>query len=68
MHKKYNEEMDLYGVYNHLGKQIIPMVLSSVYSETSEGRQQYKMTNVGKTIDLIKWVDTNVNLEELNNE
>lgn len=68
MHKKYNEEMDLYGVYNHLGKKIIPMVLSSVYSETSEGRQQYKMTNVGKTIDLIKWVDTNVNLEELNNE
>lgn len=67
-YKKYNEEIDLYGVFNYLGKPIIPMVLSSVYSEISDGKQEYKMVNAEKTIDLIEWVNKNVKLEELNNE
>lgn len=66
VHKKYNDEINLFGVVNYLGKDIIPMVLGAVYSETSSGRQEYKMTNAGNTLNLIEYVNKNVNLESLN--
>jgi len=68
VHKNYNQEMDLYGVVNYLGREILPMVLSSIYSETSEGRQEYKMKNAGNTFNLIEYVNKNINLDTINNE
>lgn len=51
----YNDERYLYGVIDSLGKQIIPMVLDSVYSITSSGVKEYKMTNAGRTLDVIEY-------------
>lgn len=68
VHKKYNDQMDLFGVVNYLGKDIIPLLLDAVYSETTSGREEYKMINAGNTLNLIEYVNKNVDLETLNNE
>ena len=68
VYKKYNGQMDLFGVVNYLGKDIIPLVLDAVYSETTSGREAYKMINAGNTLDLIEYVNRKVDLETLNKE
>lgn len=68
VYQKYNNEMNLFGVVNYLGKDIIPLLLDAVYSETILGKEEYKMVNAGNTMDLIEYVNKNVNLELINKE
>lgn len=52
----------LFGVVNYKGDTIIPKYLSIIYSVTKEGKKEYYMQNVGKTINLLEWVNKNVKL------
>lgn len=63
--KKY-DEMTLYGILNYQGKKIVGMVLDSVYSVTNSGRQEYYMTNAGKALNVIEWVNKHMDIDEIN--
>lgn len=70
---KINENQDknkitVYGIVNSLGKTLVPAALETVYSVTNNGREEYTMVFEGKSYDVIDYVNTYVNLEELNNE
>jgi len=65
--KKY-EDMNLYGVVNYQGKTIVPIVLSSIYSITNSGRQEYYMINADNTINVIEWVNKRMDIDKINAE
>lgn len=68
VYQKYDNQINLFGIVNYLGKEIIPLVLDAVYSQTSSGREEYMMVNAGNTINLIEYVNKKIDIETLNKE
>lgn len=62
------KKQTLYGIVNSLGKQILPVVLDTVYSTVINGREEYTTIYQGNTYSLMDFINANVNLETLNDE
>ena len=68
--KGRKETITLYGIYNYLGKEVVPAGLQNVYSTITNGRTEYKMKdyNTKEEYNLIEWIAKNKNINELNEE
>lgn len=56
------KENGLYGLKNVKGEQLLPSVLSSIYSETMEGKEVYSMIHRGEKRDLVEYLDAYLKL------
>ena len=57
-----------YGILNYLGREMIPVTLSTVNCEVENGREKYSMTYQGTTYDVIEYFNQWIDLETLNDE
>ncbi|MBR1803198.1 MAG: WG repeat-containing protein [Clostridia bacterium] len=55
---------ELYGVFDLNGKQLLPAVLTSVYSVTSAGEDTYYMTYQGQVINVIDYLNKYMKKQE----
>lgn len=51
------KEGDMYGIINAKGEELVPSVLTAVYSATSNGKETYYMIYQGQTINVINYLD-----------
>ena len=58
--KKYelekNKSVTMYGIVNSLGKELVPAGVETIYSVTTNGRDEYTMIYNGTPIDVIKYI------------
>lgn len=58
--KKYelekNRSVTMYGIVNSLGKELVPAGVETIYSVTTNGRDEYTMIYNGTPIDVIKYI------------
>ena len=60
--------MELYGIVNSRGKELVEVCLDTVYSVTVSGKDEYTMVNAGNSIDVIEYVKQKGRFEEVNNK
>lgn len=58
----------LYGIVNSKGKELVPAALETVYSITSNGREEYTMIYNGTSYNVIEYVNKYFDLQALNEE
>lgn len=63
-----NRKKSLFGIVTYLGKEIIPIALETVYSTTTNNRDEYVMINNGKSFNVLDYVSEYLNLDEINKE
>ncbi|MCI8344497.1 MAG: hypothetical protein HFJ42_00670 [Clostridia bacterium] len=63
-----NGKMELYGIVNSRGKELVEVCLDTVYSVTVSGKDEYTMVNAGNSIDVIEYVKQKGRFEEVNNK
>lgn len=57
----------LYGIVNYIGKELVPTALTTIYSVTNNGRDEYTMINNGTSYDVIEYANKYLK-EKLNEE
>lgn len=61
-------EKKYYNIFNYLGKEVIPMALTTVYSTTSSGREDFTMISSDYEYNVVQYIRTYVKIDELNRE
>lgn len=51
-----NKKTQYYGIFSSTGKELVPIVLETVYSVTVSGQEEYTMINNGNSIDIIEFI------------
>lgn len=59
-----SKKMELYGIVNSRGKELVEVCLDTVYSVTVSGKDEYTMVNAGNSIDVIEYVKQKGRSEE----
>ncbi len=57
-----NKKQKLYTVVNSSGKELIPLSIESIYSITSEGREEYIMVNQGVNYNVLDFIARNTSV------
>ncbi len=62
-----NKKQTVYTVINSSGKELVPLAIESIYSITSEGREEYVMVNQGVNYNVLDFIARNTSAVGQNN-